>query len=59
MTTEEKRNVYALIAQVQSELAKGGITKDKQADAGGAKYKFRGIDDIYNATAQIVSKAGL
>lgn len=55
--TQEIKTVYQLIAEVSSEMAKEGISKNnKNAQQG---YKFRGIDDVYNALAPIMSKAGL
>ena len=50
-------NVYQAIAWVQGQLAHKGIGKDKQNTQ--QKYKFRGIDDIYNALAPLLSEAGL
>ena len=48
-------SVYKAINAVQAELAKTGITKDRQAQT----YKFRGIDDVYNAIAPLLAKHGL
>lgn len=50
--------VYKAIVDVQSSLAKEGIAKDKICTQG-ASYKFRGIDDIYNALAPFLASAGL
>jgi hypothetical protein len=50
-------NVYKAIAAVQAELAKGGIAKANTNQQQG--YKFRGIDDDYNALAPILAKHGL
>jgi hypothetical protein len=55
---DEKKNVYQLIAEVSAELCKEGISKDR-TNTQGAGYKFRGIDDVYNALSPIMSKAGL
>jgi hypothetical protein len=58
--TEETKSVYWCINQVQKELAEQGISKDKTASTGGnGSYKFRGIDDIYNALSVIMAKHGL
>jgi hypothetical protein len=51
------KNVYQLIAAVSAEIAKRGITKDRNNQAQG--YKFRGIDDVYNALSPVMSAAGL
>jgi len=51
------KNVYQLIAQVAAEMSKDGIAKDRNNAQQG--YKFRGIDDVYNALAPVISKAGL
>lgn len=58
--SNEKKTVYQAIAEVQGALAKLGISKDRTADTGGrGTYKFRGIDDIYNAIAPLLSEHGL
>ena len=49
--------VYAAIASVMGDLAKSGISKDQTNTFD--KYKFRGIDDVYNALAPLLSKHGL
>lgn len=51
------KNVYQLIAAVSAEIAKEGIGKDRKNQAQG--YNFRGIDDIYNALAPVISRHGL
>lgn len=50
-------SVYKAIAAVQAELAKEGISKSRNNQQQG--YKFRGIDDVYNALAPILAKHGL
>jgi hypothetical protein len=49
--------IYAAIAAVQSAVAKEGISKDRKNEQQG--YKFRGIDDIYNAVAPLLAANGL
>ena len=49
--------VYGCIAKVSAELAKAGISKDRRNEQQG--YKFRGIDDVYNALAFVLAKEGL
>lgn len=49
--------VYAKIAAVQGELAKSGIGKDSENTFD--RYKFRGIDAVYNALAPLLAKHGL
>jgi hypothetical protein len=49
--------VFRAIAKITGELAKEGIAKDKKNDQQG--YKFRGIDDVYNALAPRLADAGL
>ena len=51
-------SVYKAINAVQAELAKSGITKDR-TNTQGSGYKFRGIDDVYNTIAPMLSKHGL
>lgn len=49
--------VYAAIAAVQGELARHGIAKDSENTFD--RYKFRGIDAVYNALAPLLAKHGL
>ena len=51
-------SVYKAINAVQSALAKTGIAKDR-TNTQGAGYKFRGIDDVYNAIAPLLAEHGL
>ena len=53
----EKQTVYQLIAAVSADIAKQGIAKDRNNALQG--YKFRGIDDVYNALSPIMSAHGL
>lgn len=48
------RNVYEAIAAVMADLSHDGVSKDRKNQAQG--YNFRGVDDIYNALAPILSK---
>ena len=50
-------HVYKAIAAVMDDLARKGISKDQTNTFD--KYKFRGIDDVYNALAPLLSKHGL
>jgi hypothetical protein len=50
--------VYQAINQVQSELAKIGITKSR-TNTQGASYTFRGIDDIFNTVSPLLAQHGL
>lgn len=49
--------VYQAINKVQADIAKEGIGKDRKNDQQG--YKFRGIDDVYNALAPLLARHGL
>lgn len=49
-------HVYQAIADVQGELAKTGIAKNRQASGGGANYSFRGIDDVYAALSPLLAQ---
>lgn len=52
-------HVYQAICRVKKKLAQlGGITKDKQAEYGD-RYKFRGIDDMYNVLCEMTADEGL
>jgi len=50
--------VYQAINRVQSDLAKQGISKDR-TNQQGSTYKFRGIDDVYNAISPLLATHGL
>lgn len=52
MTTSPK--VYPAIAAVMDELSKEGIGKSRKNEQQG--YKFRGIDEVFNALAPILAK---
>lgn len=52
---EKPQNVYAKIAAITGILAKHGIGKNRTANFG----KFRGIDDVYNALAPLLSEYNL
>lgn len=57
--TEDSKipKVYAAIAEVMAELAKVGIGKNNKNTQQG--YKFRGIDDVYNALAPLLARTKL
>ena len=50
--------IYQAINAVQTELSTIGITKDR-TNSQGSGYKFRGIDDVYNAISPLLAKHGL
>ena len=50
--------IYQAINAIQSDLAKIGISKDR-VNSQGSGYKFRGIDDVYNAISPLLAKHGL
>lgn len=52
-------DVYRAISSVQEALSRLGIAKDQQMSAGSTRYKFRGIDSIYNALASLLAEHGL
>ena len=49
--------IYQSIAAVMKDMSAQGIGKDRRNQQQG--YNFRGIDDVYNALAPIMSKHGL
>lgn len=54
-----EKNVHALKCELKKQLDSiGGITKDKQANFGD-KYKFRGIDSLYNVMCLRAAELGL
>jgi hypothetical protein len=46
--------VYQAIAAVMADIAKEGIAKDRKNEQQG--YRFRGIDDVYNAMSPILAE---
>lgn len=54
---EAAPHVYSAIAAVMADLAKEGIAKDRSNQQQG--YKFRGIDDVYNALSPVLSRHNL
>jgi hypothetical protein len=50
--------VYQAINAVQGQLAKTGIAKTR-TNTQGSGFKFRGIDDVYNAIAPLLADHGL
>ena len=50
--------VYASINNVQRELSKTGIAKDRR-NTQGSGYNFRGIDDVFNALSPLLAQNGL
>lgn len=57
MSDETSPHVYKAIAEVMGELAKVGIGKNNKNTQQG--YKFRGIDDVYNALAPLLARMKL
>ena len=49
--------VYKAINDVQADLAKEGITKNRKNQQQG--YNFRGIDDVFNALSPLLARHGL
>lgn len=56
-TANKPKTVYQAIVACSAEIAEIGISKDRKNTQQG--YKFRGIDDVYNAMAPILSKHSL
>jgi hypothetical protein len=50
-------NVYEAIKNVMAEIGTAGISKDRNNTQQG--YKFRGIDDVYNALNPVLARHGL
>jgi hypothetical protein len=50
--------VYQAINKVQADLARVGISKAR-INSQGAGYKFRGIDDVFNALSPLLATHGL
>ncbi len=49
--------IYKILNEVHKEISKIGISKDQSNRQQG--YKYRGIDDVYNALSPIMAKHGL
>ena len=54
---KDNLGVYQAISAVQMSLTKGGIKKTQENKYD--KYKFRGIDDVYNTLAPMLAEHGL
>lgn len=50
-------HVYSAISRVTARIGKKGISKDRKNDQQG--YKFRGIDDVYNALSSEIAEEQL
>ena len=50
--------VYAAIVAVMADLSKAGISKDR-TNTQGSGYRFRGVDDVYNALSAVLAKHSL
>ncbi len=57
MLDTSKFGVYKAIAEVMKKLAKTGIAKSSENQQQG--YKFRGIDQVYQALSPLLSEVGL
>lgn len=57
MSEAKVPQVYTAIAAVMGKVAKEGIAKNRNNQQ--QNYKFRGIDDVYNALAPFLSEAKL
>lgn len=55
--SEQKLGVYNAIKNVMADMSKIGIAKDQKNVAQG--FKFRGIDDVYNALSPTLAKHNL
>ena len=50
--------VHSAIVQVADALRQEGVSKDKKV-MGGGNYRYRGIDDVYQALSPLLAKAHL
>lgn len=54
------RQIHAALLAAMKDIAAKGIGKNKQADQqGGAKYRYRGIDDAMNEMSVVLLHAGI
>lgn len=49
--------IYEAMANVMKEISP--IAKDKKMDSGSIRYKFRGIDDVYNKLQPLLAREGI
>lgn len=54
---ESTPKIYAAIARVMAAIGKTGIAKDRNNQGQG--FKFRGIDDVYNALSPLLASNGV
>lgn len=60
MSNEEKTStIHAALIGAMRDICKIGIGKNRKADAGAAKYNFRGIDDAMNEMSPILVNNGI
>jgi len=59
MAENNENHVYSAINKVMRDIGIEGIAKDNKVEFGATKFKFRGIDDIYNALSPIIAKNDL
>lgn len=52
----DKIGVYKAIAGVMDDLRVTGMSKDRDVNFAGTKYKYRGIDDVYNTLSGLLVK---
>lgn len=55
--SDTTKHVYKAINQVMKHMASEGLSKDRSNQSQG--YKFRGIDDVYNALCRVCADAQL
>jgi hypothetical protein len=53
------KQVYRAIAAIMAELGKQGIAKSRQSSGTGASFKFRGIDQVYEALNPLLAQHNL
>lgn len=56
-TQTDTPKVYTAISKVMAEIGRTGISKERNNQQQG--FKFRGIDDVYNAMSPLLASAGL
>lgn len=52
-------HIYEAMVRVKSQMSKTGLTKGRDAPAVMGGYKFRGIDDLYNALCEVEAQEGV
>lgn len=54
---ESQGKIYKAISEVMKKMK--AVARDRQMTEGGARYKFRGIDEMYNTLGPVMAEVGI